>query len=213
MITIPIDSILSDPDRFKPIYIVAKGLLLGENRPSDHEFLAYDILDKLPKKATDLLLPGVTIAGGALRSCIDGTPMKDVDIYFDNISVFLDVLRNKLGWKETFHIESYRDTNIMKCRHWLGDSVSQADLIVYPHCTSVQDLFDSFDFECCKWAIDYQNIYINSERTISDTKNKICTVSRPISLYRKIQYESKGYKFLTPPVLKERPTIGTDLAF
>jgi hypothetical protein len=129
------------------------------------------------------------IAGGSAREAFlnEGFGSNDIDIYFPQEhlgKVFFELLHKQ---SKTVHhpydyVKYYKATNF-----FLKDGTKiQCILGQYLH---IEDIFNSFDFTCCQFAIKDDMIYYTSE-AIEDTMNKklVSTGNEKIKDYRLIKY-------------------------
>lgn len=139
------------------------------------------------------LVPEAKLAGGALRSFFDDTPIKDYDFYLmPDQSYLLEPLYSKVmnaGGKSTRCSQHFFEF-VYK------DSIFQVISFV-PH-SSVFELLEQFDFTVCQIAMTYSGNVYSARHFHTDAIRKILTLSKeivtPKTIERTIRYANKGYK-------------------
>ena len=134
----------------------------------------------------------VWIAGGAIRGWFTGQEkLSDVDYFFADEQVFnfctADLIES--GY-ELVNKHPNADT-------YIKNDLAPIQCIKKRTYTSVQELFDSFDFTLCQFAWDGEKIYSTVEAVISTQRNHLgvhkLQGNIPDSLRRAFKYNRKGF--------------------
>lgn len=158
--------------------------------------LCYNLEDSLCMLDEDILSiikDGVILAGGALRTLLDGSDIQDYDLFF------LDQAKIKVVKK---YLISKNYKNIFTCpkgelftyyNEYLENKVQLINKRSYKDC---EDIINSFDITACCCAYDGTSFY-KHERFVFDSLNmriNLNTIEYPVATMKRIaKYISKGY--------------------
>ncbi len=134
---------------------------------------------------------GAWLAGGAVRSIFDSTPIQDYDLYFKDKNSAMHVEK---------YLQDIKAKIIFQCpvgeltTYQIGNCKIQCIKLFYP--TSIENLFNEFDFSICQFAYDGIQLYF-TKQAIKDAKKKrlsLVKITKPIStMVRLNKYIAKGY--------------------
>lgn len=152
------------------------------------------------------------LAGGAITSIFTGKEIMDWDLYFTNREAVDQVVGNVFNVSEHEYIIPFDlIANHVTDRSLLIKAKStQAEIqfIHYKVYTDVQDIFNSFDFQCCMGAFDFateefvfhENFFkVLASRTLTFNKNTDFPI---VSALRVDKYREKGYKISKAQMLR-----------
>jgi len=147
----------------------------------------------LPSFIRELLKPNaVWVAGGALRSSFDKTPVADFDLFFESAThaMFAEAQLYDMGARAVFTCPAGKLRTFE-----LGSAKIQ--LITPRYYSTAFDLVGSFDFTVCQFAFDGRYVTIGRD-ALADTKVKRLVVQKmeyPVAtLNRMGKYRwGKGY--------------------
>ncbi len=138
-------------------------------------------------------LPEGIIAGGAARQIFLGEKFgsTDVDFYFPTWGIWND-------WASNFYGQGYK--RYSRTRNAEGYLIFleqiKLQLISITYSDTPQEIFDTFDFTCCMFAIKDDKLYFTEEAVEHATKKMLVVYkeSNANDLYRRIgKYLRKGY--------------------
>lgn len=139
---------------------------------------------------------GVILAGGSMRSVIDGSDIVDFDFFFTG-QLSLDMMKSFLyeeGYKNTFSCPKGELFSFVI--PYDTDSFIKVQLIAKRFYSGPIDLLDSFDFTACLFAWDGTDFY-TSVRAVRDVKKKylrLWSLTYPTAtINRMYKYRAKGY--------------------
>lgn len=112
------------------------------------------------------------IAGGALRAHFDGTPVKDIDVFFRTEAMFKDAVADALADLTMDFVETRGRTYVF--HHMSGREVN---LIGFGFC-SMEETIDRFDFRCCRMAAcllddDHVLYAMDDDAAVDATKRRL----------------------------------------
>lgn len=145
------------------------------------------------------------IAGGAIRSVFCNTEINDVDVYFRNSN---DAAQALAHLKDFSTLVSFTEKSATLYKSQGGKSGNLIQLIFFKYFDGPEDIFKTFDFDCCMGAYDFQKkdfilhdnfLLSNLERTI---KINVNTAFPIISLLRVEKYKQYGYKIPQREIVK-----------
>jgi hypothetical protein len=135
---------------------------------------------------------GIWIAGGAVRSWFDGSEFsRDVDVFATGENPVKEFIkRNRLD-----SLSPSRDTEQLT-EYKRGQQIIQ---IIRFYRTSLEDVFDHFDFTLCQFGMDNEKAYCTPEALISLSRkhlavHKIQEGFEFDTMRRSYKYMAKGYK-------------------
>jgi hypothetical protein len=132
------------------------------------------------------------IAGGSLRSIIEGVPRTDLDCYFSNDKDFNETYVS-IVTKSSLKAKIIHDDEMVTS---LDTSIGKVDLVRRFHKNPVVGLWD-FDFTCCQLAIDMNKNVYWGEHTLEHIRDKKLVISNPQNpfgtMLRLQKYAVKGY--------------------
>lgn len=152
----------------------------------------YRLNNKIPYTIRNLLGDGVWLAGGAIRSVFDKTPVQDYDLYFNSQKAKDKTVHKLLStYKGKVLSETKKHKVLTVDLH--GLKVQAIDLKYYDTGFGV---INDFDFKPSMFAMDSENLYTNSDAIRSATKMQLRfhSLQTPVSTIRRImKYRDKGY--------------------
>ncbi len=119
----------------------------------------------IPQFIMDILQPNrVWLAGGALRSVFDGTPVKDYDIYVASKS------------DREFVVDYFKSlSKNVKTENDITDVVYgkfKIQIIGIDYPSNTEDIFKNFDFHCCMFALDRKTLTVGGKTTLRSVRHK-----------------------------------------
>lgn len=152
------------------------------------------------------------LAGGAITSIFTGKEVNDWDLYFTNREAVDEVVGNVFNVSEHEYISPFDlIANHVTDRSLLTKAKrTQAELqfIHYKVYTDVQDIFNSFDFQCCMGAFDFATEeFVFHENFFKDLASRTLTFNKNtdfpiVSALRVDKYREKGYKISKAQMLR-----------
>jgi hypothetical protein len=132
---------------------------------------------------------GPIIAGGSVRAMVQNKPITtDVDIYFTS--------QKQLDWFKSYLIAKYANGQDVFRKTQFTYSVKMfgydLQLMHFKFFNSVDQLFQSFDFTVCQYALTGGDLYM-TEEAVRDTKDNIVLFTKN-SKYNRTFYRIKKYK-------------------
>lgn len=138
-----------------------------------------------------LLTDGAWLAGGALRSLLDGTELKDYDLFFkskENLSEARGILIG-LGAKLVFECPKHE----LVTYHYKNMKIQLVTLEFYPN---LDICLNTFDINACRIGLDHAHLYIE-KAALKDIRTKSVSINLLLyplaTLKRVIKYKEKGY--------------------
>lgn len=92
------------------------------------------------------------LAGGYFRSQLDGTPVKDIDLFFRSLEDY-QYARGLLEMSPDFSFIS-DGVSSAPSYHWLSQGVT-VNLVGFAFTDTLEDLVDRIDFTCCTCAAEW----------------------------------------------------------
>jgi len=136
----------------------------------------------------------IWIAGGSIVDSLNNIKFRDVDIYCINKDIYDKInkrLKNNFKKYETSYCTGYSINNIF------------ID-IIYNENNSIEELFETFDFNCCKIALTLDEIITGDTNVLYQIENKILEVDMAHinkwinrnTCNRIKKYYNKGFQFM-----------------
>jgi hypothetical protein len=132
------------------------------------------------------------IAGGAIRSGLEGNKISDFDCYFTDVNSLLQTMSALVG--DPF----FQAKIIINDEHLisLNTKIGKIDL-VKKYYTSPLACISEFDFYCCAFALSFNQSLSWFEAGLTDVKNRKLTILKPTcalsSTLRMQKFIKKGY--------------------
>lgn len=144
------------------------------------------------------------LAGGAVLSLVIGSEINDYDIYFKTKYDAFDFFE-ELGGLRWTTITSITNKSIV-CHKYHSGKMIVFNLIIFKYFDKAQDIFDSFDFTCCKAAWTGKK-FIYDPHFMADVASRLIVYTPsfryPIaSLLRVYKYQNKGFTISRNEMLK-----------
>lgn len=159
------------------------------------------LYNELPSQYRDMIQHyDCWLAGGAILSLVVGSEINDFDLYFKTKYDAFEFYEELNGT-----LISVTDKSIVVKRHNNGKTYI-FNLIIFKYFDYAQDIFDSFDFTCCKAAWTGKKFIYDSKfmpdvasRRISYTPSFRYPIA---SLLRVYKYQKKGFTISRNEMLK-----------
>lgn len=145
----------------------------------------------------NILIDGVMLGGGSLRTLLVDDEIKDFDIFFKNLDLVPQVRQNleNLGFTLEYacplnFLFNYKKDDMLVqlvCEHSYKDAL---------------ELINTFDLSACQFAIDGDFFYTYRKSIVDTLKRRISVVNLkyPLATFRRIvKYHDKGYALYTAP--------------
>lgn len=134
------------------------------------------------------------LAGGALRSLVDGTKISDYDIFFESQEYYIPVLAELIA--RGFVIVSRCPVGSLITLKRNGVKVQLVMVSFHPR---MEDTIAEFDVTaCCAAYNPYHNTYAQDIRFHKDAKSRVIRyrkITYPLATFnRTVKYVNKGYK-------------------
>lgn len=159
--------------------------------PDNIRLARYSKLLKFEK--LDLLIGGVYLAGGALRTLINlDEVVSDYDLFFES-QVAAEMTRERL---KNLGFELIFECPEGKLFTFAGRGM-KIQCICENYYFTAHELISSFDFTCCSAAYDGNSILVHRHfpLAVSRKKLRLLNLTFPVAtLGRMMKYEKKGYK-------------------
>jgi hypothetical protein len=171
-------------------------------------------------KVNFLLNEGTWLAGGALRSAYDKTPIQDYDLFFsdaDYMAVADSKLNGKSGVKEIYRcpknelityaveLSTFNQIDSAFGRLLQRRDEIKIQLIGKWFYSKPEDIMDDFDINACRLIQNNTKAYAASPECINTARNKKITFHKikfPAAAFKRImKYRNKGYTIDSDAIL------------